>query len=153
MLFWSTTLNQRYYEPDSYKINPYRLPSSVYPTIVYDGGLFVSLHCGDVPIISKPYPPGTQLEEPSSSNDTVRRSGTYWTFRLTLPPCHSTSFCSTTVPPNPSQLGTCLLSFPNHKQLTLILPRHTFSLCFFVSTPRFCSTMKVDITKGISSNL
>jgi hypothetical protein len=36
--------NQHYYKPDSYKLNPYRLPSSVYPTIIYDGGLFVSLH-------------------------------------------------------------------------------------------------------------
>jgi hypothetical protein len=68
--------NQRYYKPDSYKINPYCLPSSVYPTIIYDGGLFFSLHHGNVPIISEPYPPGTQVEEPSSSNDTVRRPGT-----------------------------------------------------------------------------
>ena len=68
--------NQRYYEPDSYKIDPYRLPSSVYPTIIYDGGLFVSLHRGDVPVISEPYPPGTRIEEPSSSNETIKRSGT-----------------------------------------------------------------------------
>jgi len=68
--------NQRYYEPDSYKIDPYRLPSSVYPMIIYDGGLFVSLHRGDVPIISEPYPPGTRIEEPSSSNETIKRSGT-----------------------------------------------------------------------------
>ncbi len=40
--------NQRYYEPNSYKLNPYRLPSSVYPTIIYDGGLFVSLHQDDI---------------------------------------------------------------------------------------------------------
>jgi len=68
--------NQRYYEPDSYKIDPYRLPSSVYPTVVYDGGLFVSLHRGDTPVISEPYPPGTRIEEPSSSNESVTRSGT-----------------------------------------------------------------------------
>ena len=68
--------NQRYYEPDSYKIDAYRLPSSVYPTIIYDGGLFVSLHRGDVPAISEPYPPGTRVEEPSSSNDSISRSGT-----------------------------------------------------------------------------
>ena len=68
--------NQRYYEPDSYKIDPYRLPTSVYPTIIYDGGLFVSLHRGDVPVISEPYPPGTRVEEPSSSNNTILRPGT-----------------------------------------------------------------------------
>jgi hypothetical protein len=65
--------NQRYYELDSYKIDPYCLLSSVYPTIVYDGGLFVSLHRGDVPIINEPYPPGTWVEEPSPSNNTFRR--------------------------------------------------------------------------------
>ena len=36
--------NQRYYKPDSYKLDPYRVPSSVYLTIQYDGGIFVSLH-------------------------------------------------------------------------------------------------------------
>ena len=69
--------NQRYYKPDRYKINPYWLPSLAYPTIVYDGGLFVLLHRGDIPIsISETYPPGTRIEEPSSSNDSIRRSGT-----------------------------------------------------------------------------
>ncbi len=37
-------INQCYYEPDSYKLDPYCLPSSVYPTIIYNRGLFVSLH-------------------------------------------------------------------------------------------------------------
>ncbi len=53
--------NQRYYEPDSYKIDPYRVPSSVYSTIKYDSGLFVSLHRNDNPAISKPNPPGTRV--------------------------------------------------------------------------------------------
>ncbi len=53
--------NQRYYKRDSYKINPYHLPSSVYPTIKYNGGLFVSLHHDYNPAISKLYPPGTQV--------------------------------------------------------------------------------------------
>jgi hypothetical protein len=59
--------NQRYYEPDSYKIDPYRITSSVYPTIKYDGGLFVSLHHDDNPAISKPYPPGTQALDTTST--------------------------------------------------------------------------------------
>ncbi len=50
--------NQRYCEPDSYKMDPYCLPPSVYPTIKYDGGLFVLLHRNGTPPISKPYPPG-----------------------------------------------------------------------------------------------
>jgi hypothetical protein len=32
--------NQCYYNPNSYKIDPYCLPSSVYPTIIYNGSLF-----------------------------------------------------------------------------------------------------------------
>jgi hypothetical protein len=53
--------NQRYYEPNSYKIDPYRIPSLVYPTIRYDGGLFVLLHCNKNPAISEPYPPETRV--------------------------------------------------------------------------------------------
>ena len=45
--------NQRYYEPDSYKIDPYRLPPSVYPTIKYNGGSFVLLHRDGTPTISR----------------------------------------------------------------------------------------------------
>ena len=75
-----------------------------------------------------------------------------WTFRFTLPHRHSISSYSTTVPPNPSPLGTCHHSFPNHTQLPPILIHHTFFLCFFVSTPRLRLTMKDDTTKGISPN-
>ncbi len=34
--------NWQYYKPDSYRIDWYRLPGSVYPTLHYDGGLFCS---------------------------------------------------------------------------------------------------------------
>ncbi len=53
--------NQCFYKPDSYRLDPFCLPSSVYPSIRYDGGLFVSLHRNDVPIISEPYPPGMRI--------------------------------------------------------------------------------------------
>jgi hypothetical protein len=68
--------NQCYYKPDSYKIDTYCLPSLVYPTIIYDGSLFVLLHRGDAPAISEPYPPGTRIKEPSSSNNGIHCSGT-----------------------------------------------------------------------------
>jgi hypothetical protein len=55
--------NQHYYKPDSYRIDPYRLPSSAYPTIKYDDGIFVSPHRDDNPAISEPYPPGTLVLE------------------------------------------------------------------------------------------
>ncbi len=49
--------NQRYYKSDSYKIDPYRVPSSVYPTIKYDGGLFISLHQERQPVHQQTVPP------------------------------------------------------------------------------------------------
>jgi hypothetical protein len=53
--------NQKYYEPDSYCLDPYHLPFSVYPTIKYNGRLFVSLHWDKVVSISKPFLLGTQM--------------------------------------------------------------------------------------------
>ncbi len=58
--------NQWYYEPNSYRLDPYRLPLSAYPSIpsiTYDSGLFVSLHQDDSTPASKPYPTGTQVVE------------------------------------------------------------------------------------------
>jgi hypothetical protein len=53
---------KRYYEPDSYRLDPYRLPSSVYPDLCYDGGLFCSLvRDGGAPM-EELYPPGTRVE-------------------------------------------------------------------------------------------
>ena len=110
--------NQRYYEPDSYKIDTYRLPSSVYPTIIYDGGLFVSLHRGDVPAISEPYPPGTRVEEPSSSVDSISRSGTVVDIPMdpTLTPQYLVQFDDGTTK-----------SFPASKMASLIPPPHPSS--------------------------
>jgi hypothetical protein len=62
--------NQRYYKPGSYRLDAYRLPSSVYPSIVYDGGLFVSLHCNDSPPPLEPYPPGTRVLKVDKTSNT-----------------------------------------------------------------------------------
>jgi hypothetical protein len=51
-----------YYEPDSYCLDPYRLPSSVYPSLKYDGGLFCSLFCNKNVPVEELYPPGTWVE-------------------------------------------------------------------------------------------
>ena len=61
--------NGKYYEPDSFRIDSYRLPCSVYPTVKYDGGLFVSLVRDDLPMFEEKYPPGTRVErlDPSSN--------------------------------------------------------------------------------------
>ncbi len=53
---------KRYYEPDSYRLDPYHLPSLVYPDLRYDGGLFCSLVCDGGAPMEEPYPPGTRVE-------------------------------------------------------------------------------------------
>ncbi len=70
----SNPQNQRFYKPDSYRLDPFCLPSSVYPTIRYDRGLFVSLHCNKVPIISEPYPPGTRVLDVNPTSGLTRAS-------------------------------------------------------------------------------
>jgi hypothetical protein len=54
--------NKQYYEPDSYRIDSYRLPSLVYHDIKYDGSLFYHLLHDDKPPVEEPYPPGNRVE-------------------------------------------------------------------------------------------
>ena len=54
--------NKQYYEPDSYWIESYRLPCSIYRDLKYDSGLFCSLDCDENPPIEELYPPGTWVE-------------------------------------------------------------------------------------------
>ncbi len=61
--------NKQYYEPDIYHLDPYHLPSLVYPSIKYEGGLFVSLLCGDKPQFKEKYLPGTQVERINPSTN------------------------------------------------------------------------------------
>ncbi len=39
--------NKQYYEPDSYRINSYRLPCSIYRDLKYNGGIICSLYCDE----------------------------------------------------------------------------------------------------------
>ena len=54
--------NKKYYEPNDYQIDSYRLPGSAYPTLKYDGGLFVNLLHDNNPHFKEKYPPGTHVE-------------------------------------------------------------------------------------------
>jgi hypothetical protein len=54
--------NKQYYEPDSYRLDPYCLSGLAYPSIRYDGGLFCSLLRDDNPQFEENYPPGTRVE-------------------------------------------------------------------------------------------
>jgi hypothetical protein len=59
MIFYNPK-TKRYYKPDSYKLDPSRLPSSVWPQdIQYDGGIFADLYRDNNPNVPEPYPPGT----------------------------------------------------------------------------------------------
>jgi hypothetical protein len=61
--------NKQYYDPDSYHIDSYRRPGSVYCDIKYSGGLFCNFICYDNPTMEEKYPPGTQVErlDPSTN--------------------------------------------------------------------------------------
>jgi hypothetical protein len=67
--------NKQFYDPDSYPIDPYHLPTSVYPDIKYNGGLFCYLLCDENPHMEEKYPPGTRIECVNPSTN-VLLSGT-----------------------------------------------------------------------------
>ncbi len=61
MVFYNPTTNQ-YYKPDTYKLDPSRLPSTAFPkTIVYNGGIFADLYRDNTPHVPEPFPPGTRV--------------------------------------------------------------------------------------------
>jgi hypothetical protein len=45
--------NQQYYEPDSYRIDSYWLPASVYPTLKYAAGYFVLCYGTTIPCLKR----------------------------------------------------------------------------------------------------
>jgi hypothetical protein len=54
--------NWQFSKLDSYLINPYRIPASIYLDIKYDGGLFCHLLCDNNPHMEEKYPPGTHVK-------------------------------------------------------------------------------------------
>jgi hypothetical protein len=74
LLVWNPR-NKQFYQPDSYRIDPYHIPGTVYPTLKYDGGLFCHLYRDGAPSQDKPYPPGTRIER-FHPQFKVMRSGT-----------------------------------------------------------------------------
>jgi hypothetical protein len=80
-----------YYEPDSYCLDPYRLPSSVYPSLKYDGGLFCSLLCNKNVSVEELYPPGTRVERMDPDTNMLL-AGTVMDIPLLTAPSGSTSY-------------------------------------------------------------
>ena len=75
-------LAKQYYESDSYRLDPYCLPSSVYPSLKYDSGLFCSLlHNKNVPVEER-YPPGTQVKNAFTLSQIC-----FWQVRLWISLC------------------------------------------------------------------
>jgi hypothetical protein len=54
--------NKQYYDPDSFCLDPYRLPGLAYPSIIYNRGLLCSLLHDDNPQFKEKYPPDTRVE-------------------------------------------------------------------------------------------
>ena len=67
--------NKKFYEPDSYSIDPHRIPGAIYSNIKYDGGLFCHLKRDSVPSQDEAYPPGTRVKHLDPLTK-VTRSGT-----------------------------------------------------------------------------
>jgi hypothetical protein len=63
--------NCQYHKLDSYRIDSYQHPRSVYPTLRYDGGLFCYLLCYDNPPFEEKYPPGTRVEHINPERNTL----------------------------------------------------------------------------------
>ena len=64
---------KKFYEPDSYKIDPHRSPSAIYPDIKWDGGLFCHLKRDAVTPQDEAYPPGTRVECPDPVTNVLRK--------------------------------------------------------------------------------
>jgi hypothetical protein len=77
--------NCQYYEPDSYCLDSYHLPRSVYPTLKYNGGLFCSLLQDNNPSFEEKYPLGMQVKHINPST-TMLLAGTVMDIPFPLDP-------------------------------------------------------------------
>jgi hypothetical protein len=90
MLVYSPRTKQ-YYEPNSYRLDPCQLPSLVYPTLRYDGGLFCSLLQDKKVPMEELYPPGTQVDRIDPTT-TMLLAGTVMDIPLSTTPSDSPSY-------------------------------------------------------------
>jgi hypothetical protein len=88
--------NRQYYELDSYRIDSYWLPRSVYPTSRYDGGLFCYLLCDDNPPFEEKYPPATRVERIDSKTNMLL-AGTVMDIPFLLDPSGDASIPNNTI--------------------------------------------------------
>jgi hypothetical protein len=78
-----TPRTKSYYEPDSYRFDPYWLPSSVYPQLQYYSGLFCYLLQDENPAMEEAYPPGTWVEHLDPTTNLLL-AGTFMDIPLSL---------------------------------------------------------------------
>ena len=63
-------VTNQYYEPDTYKFDPSRLPCTEFPSrINYDGGLRAELYRHSHRNVPEPYPSGTQFKIPAADGN------------------------------------------------------------------------------------
>ncbi len=79
---------KQYYEPNSYRLDPYRLPSLVYPSLEYDGRLFCSLFWDENVPIEELYPPGTRVKQLDPATNMLL-AGTVMDIPLSMAPLDS----------------------------------------------------------------
>ncbi len=82
---------KQYYKPNSYRLDPYRLPSLVYPSLNYDGGLFCSLFRDEKVPVEELYPPGTRVEQLDPATNMLL-AGTVMDISLLMAPLGSTLY-------------------------------------------------------------
>jgi hypothetical protein len=151
--------NKQYYEPDSYRIGSYCLPSMVYHDIKYDGGLFCQLLRDKNPPVEEPHPPSTCIEQ---VNPTFNRLLTRMLMDIPfpsplsdppLPPSYTIIFDNGTSASTPSWRWRT--SFQSHR---LLLPQPTprpVPSChhFYSSIPKSPTSMTASTTRGTSQKL
>ena len=141
--------NKNFYGPEKYHLNPYFIPSSIYPNIKYDGGLFCSLLCDEKASQDEWHPPGTWvvLEDPATCS---LQSGIIWTAILIIPNSNRFSSNLTNSPPSLSPLLTCQY-LPQNLQFPCLQPPRTIasSRNFFSWRRRLLTSTKDDNTKAM----
>ena len=64
--------NKNFYEPETYSLDPYRVPGSIYPNVKYYGELFCFLAKDGKPPQDKVYPPGTRIVQEDPATRSLR---------------------------------------------------------------------------------
>jgi hypothetical protein len=153
--------SRQYYELESYQVDPYHLPASIYANIKYNSGLLCHLLQDNNPHMDEKYPPGTRVKQLDPSMNIIL-SGTVMDIPFLATSLSPDSLCmdlNYTVlfdkaPPPPFLskrwchsflLLLLVLSLEIHPNLKIPSSHH-----FFISTQRSHMNRMANITRVIS---